>query len=97
LKIKGHVTFINDVGYHTFLDEVTVDILYRCSYNRCIISLNNVQYRTIINICKETIIQEITYMYNEECNIFYDEVSSDVFIMIKNDFISMNVSDSDFS
>jgi hypothetical protein len=36
-------------------------------------------------------------MYNEECNIFYDEVSSDVFIMMKNDFISMNVSDSDFS
>jgi hypothetical protein len=39
-------------------------------------SLDNVQYRTMTKICKETIIQEIAYMYNEECNTFVNEVSS---------------------
>jgi hypothetical protein len=46
-------------------------------------SLDNVQYRTITKIYKETIIQEIAYMYNEECNTFVDEVSSYVFMMLQ--------------
>jgi hypothetical protein len=50
-------------------------------------SLDNVQYRTITKICKETIIQEITYMYNEECNTFVDEVSSDVFMMLQHESV----------
>jgi hypothetical protein len=28
------VTYMNDVGYHTFLDEVIADTLYMCSYNQ---------------------------------------------------------------
>jgi hypothetical protein len=87
LKIEGQVTYMNDVIYHTFLDEVITDTLYRCSYNRWIISPDNVQYRTITKIYKETIIQEIAYMYNEECNTFVDEVSSDVFMMLQHESI----------
>jgi hypothetical protein len=26
--------YMNDIRYHTFLDEVTTDTLYRCSYNQ---------------------------------------------------------------
>jgi hypothetical protein len=92
LKIEGQVAYMNDVGYYTFLNEVTVDTLYRCSYIRRILSLDNVQYRTITKICKETIIQEIAYMYNEECTTFIDEVSSDVFMMLQHEsiFIAVN-------
>jgi hypothetical protein len=32
LKIDKDITYMNDVGYHTFLNEVTVDPLYKCSY-----------------------------------------------------------------
>jgi hypothetical protein len=46
-------------------------------------SIDNVQYRTITKICKETITQENAYMYNEECNTFVDDVSSDVFMMLQ--------------
>jgi hypothetical protein len=77
---------MSDIRYHTFLDDVTADTLYRYSYNRWIISLDNVQYRTITKIYKETIIQEITYIYNEERNTFFDEVSSDVFMMLQQIF-----------
>jgi hypothetical protein len=34
LKINGEVTYMNDVGYYTFVDEVTVDPLSKCSYNQ---------------------------------------------------------------
>jgi hypothetical protein len=54
-------------------------------------SLDNVQYRTIIKICKEAIIQEIAYMYNEECNTFVDEVTSDVFMMLQHELIFIAV------
>jgi hypothetical protein len=33
LKIDGEVTYMNDVGYLTFIDEVTTDPLSNCSYN----------------------------------------------------------------
>jgi hypothetical protein len=83
LKIEGQVAYMNDVGYHTFLNDVIADTLHRCSYNWWIMSMDNVQYRTITKICKETIIQEIMYKYNEECNAFVLEVSSDVFMMLQ--------------
>jgi hypothetical protein len=47
--------------------------------------LNNVQYKTITKICNKTIIQEIAYMYNEECNTFVDGVLSDVFMMLQHE------------
>jgi hypothetical protein len=50
-------------------------------------SLDNVQHRTITKICKEIIIQDIAYMYNEECNTFVDEVSSDVFMMLQHESV----------
>jgi hypothetical protein len=31
LKIDGEDAYINDVGYHTFLDEVTTDPVYKGS------------------------------------------------------------------
>jgi hypothetical protein len=34
LKIDTYVTYMNDVGYHTFLDHVTADPLYKCSYHQ---------------------------------------------------------------
>jgi hypothetical protein len=54
---------MNDVRYHTFLDEVTTDHIYRCSYYQCMISLDNLQHRTITKIAKQTKIQGITYKY----------------------------------
>jgi hypothetical protein len=39
----------------------------------------------------KTIIQEIAYMYNEECNTFVDEVSSDVFMMLQHESIFIAV------
>jgi hypothetical protein len=54
---------MNDVGYHTFLDEVTTNPIYRCSYYRRMISLDNLQHRTITKIGKQTKIQGNTYMY----------------------------------
>jgi hypothetical protein len=50
-------------------------------------SLDNVQDRTMTKICTETIIQEIAYMYNEECNTFVNEVSSDVFMMLQHESV----------
>jgi hypothetical protein len=43
LKIDKKVTYMNGVVYHTFLNQVTVDPLYKCSYYRYIRSLDNVQ------------------------------------------------------
>jgi hypothetical protein len=54
---------MNDVGYYTFLDEVTTDPIYRCSYYRCMTSLGKLQHRTITKIGKQTKIQGIAYMY----------------------------------
>jgi hypothetical protein len=31
LKINGEVAYMNDVGYHTFLNEVTIDPVYKVS------------------------------------------------------------------
>jgi hypothetical protein len=31
-KIDRDVTYMNDVRYHTLLDQVTSDLLYKCSY-----------------------------------------------------------------
>jgi hypothetical protein len=33
LKIDGDVIYMNDVRYHTFIDEVTTYPLSKCSYN----------------------------------------------------------------
>jgi hypothetical protein len=54
-------------------------------------SLDNVQDRTITKICKEIIIQEIAYMYNEECNTFVNEVSSDVLMMLQHESVFLAV------
>jgi hypothetical protein len=54
-------------------------------------SLDNVQYKTITKICKKPIIQEIAYMYNEECNTFVDEVSSDVFMVLQHESLFIDV------
>jgi hypothetical protein len=53
--------------------------------------LDSIQYRTITKIYKETIIQEIAYMYNEECNTFVDEVSSVVFMMLQHGSVFIGI------
>jgi hypothetical protein len=50
-------------------------------------SMDTVQYRTITMIYKKTIIREITYMHNEECNAFVNEVTLDVFMMLQHESV----------